>query len=72
MLRTNTKIPDFTDPIGEALHLLRLTGTLYSRAELTAPWGIELPPFEASMMFHIVKAGHCWLEVEGDEPRLLH
>jgi len=23
------------------------------------------------MMFHIVTAGHCWLEVEGDEPRLL-
>ncbi len=23
------------------------------------------------MMFHIVTAGHCWLEVDGDEPRLL-
>jgi len=22
-------------------------------------------------MFHVVTAGHCWLEVEGDEPRLL-
>jgi len=71
MLRTNTKIPNFTDPLGETLHFLRLTGTLYSRAELTAPWGIELPPFDGCMMFHVVTAGHCWLEVVGDEPRLL-
>jgi len=71
MQRTNTKIPPITDPLGDALHLLRLTGTLYCRSELTAPWGIDLPAFEGSMMFHVVTAGRCWLEVEGDEPRLL-
>lgn len=71
MIRTNPKIPDFADPLGETLHLLRLTGTLYSRAELTAPWGVELPPFENCMMFHIITSGHCWLEVDGEEPRLL-
>lgn len=71
MQRTHTTISGFTDPLGETLHLLRLTGTLYSRAELTAPWGIELPPFEDCMMFHIVTAGHCWLEVDGEKPRLL-
>ena len=70
-LRTNAKIPDFTDPLGETLHLLRLTGSYYCRSELTAPWGVELPPFEGSMMFHVVTAGHCWLEVEGEEPHLL-
>ncbi|MEW8432076.1 MAG: AraC family transcriptional regulator, partial [gamma proteobacterium symbiont of Ctena orbiculata] len=56
-LRTGTTIPDFTDPIGEALHLLRLNGTFYCRSELTAPWGVELPPFEGRMMFHVVTAG---------------
>jgi AraC-like DNA-binding protein len=71
MLRTNTDIPDFTDPLGETLHMLRLTGSLYCRSELTAPWGVELPAFEGCMMFHIVTAGHCWLEVKGEEPRLL-
>ncbi|MDH3326453.1 MAG: AraC family transcriptional regulator, partial [Gammaproteobacteria bacterium] len=71
MLRTNVNIPNFTDPLGETLHQLRLTGTLYCRSELTAPWGVELPPFEGCMMFHIVTAGHCWLEVKGEEPRLL-
>lgn len=70
-LRTGTRIPNSTDPLGEVLHLLRLTGTFYCRSELTAPWGIELPPFEACMMFHVVTAGHCWLEVEGEEPHLL-
>jgi AraC-like DNA-binding protein len=66
-----THIPDFTDPLGETLHLLRLTGTLYCRSELTAPWGVDLPAFDDCMMFHIVTAGHCWLEIEGEEARLL-
>jgi AraC-like DNA-binding protein len=70
-LRTNTHIPDLTDPIGEALHLFRLNGTFYCRSELTAPWGVELPPFEGRMMFHVVTAGQCWLEVEDEEPHLL-
>ncbi|MEL0587050.1 MAG: AraC family transcriptional regulator [Candidatus Thiodiazotropha sp. (ex. Lucinoma kazani)] len=70
-LRTHTNMPNFTDPLGETLHLLRLNGTFYCRSELTAPWGVELPPFEGRMMFHVVTAGHCWLEVEGEEPHLL-
>lgn len=69
--RTDTTIPGFTDPLGETLHLLKPTGTLYCRSELTAPWGIELPAFEGSMMFHVVTGGHCWLEVAGEAPRLL-
>ncbi len=64
-------IPDFSDPLGETLHLLRLTGSLYCRSELMAPWGIDMPPFKDCMMFHVITQGHCWLEVEGDEPRLL-
>lgn len=71
MQRTNTTISNFTDPLGETLHLLRLTGTLYCRSELTAPWGVDLPAFNGCMMFHIVTAGQCWLEVEGEEPCLL-
>jgi len=71
MQRTNTTISNFTDPLGETLHLLRLTGTLYCRSELTAPWGVDLPAFDGCMMFHIVTAGQCWLEVEGEEPCLL-
>jgi len=71
MTRVNRKPSPSTDPLGETLHLLRLTGTFYCRAELTAPWGIALPPFEGCMMFHVVTAGRCRLEVEDAEPRLL-
>jgi AraC-like DNA-binding protein len=56
------------DPLGEALYLLRMNGVFYSRSEFTAPWGMELPPFPGSVMFHVVTAGRCWLEVAGSEP----
>ncbi|HQP44554.1 MAG TPA: cupin domain-containing protein, partial [Thermoanaerobaculales bacterium] len=59
------------DPLGEALHFLRMTGVFYSRSEFTAPWGLALPPFESCMMFHVVTAGECWLEVAGADPQPL-
>ena len=31
------------DPVGEALHFLRMSGTFYCRSEFTAPWGLALP-----------------------------
>ena len=51
------------DPLGEALHVLRLRGTFYSRCEFTAPWGLVLPAMPGSLMFHVVTDGRCWLEV---------
>jgi len=71
MQPTSGKIPELSDPLGETLHLLRLDGSLYCRSELKAPWGVDMPAFESYMMFHIVTAGHCWLEVDGEAPRLL-
>jgi AraC-like DNA-binding protein len=59
------------DPLSETFHLLQLTGTLYCRAELTAPWAIEMPPLEGCMMFHIVTSGHGWLEIEGADAHRL-
>jgi AraC-like DNA-binding protein len=60
-----------TDPLGEALHLLRMSGTFYCRSELSEPWGLELPALDDCLMFHVVTTGRCWLEVEGAERRLL-
>lgn len=60
------------DPLGESLHHLRMSGTFYSRCDFTAPWGLDLPPFEDLLMFHVVTAGRCWLQVEGGEHRQLH
>lgn len=59
------------DPLGEALHFLRMSGVFYCRSEFTAPWGLELPPFTQCMMFHVLTAGQCRLEVDGTEPCLL-
>lgn len=59
------------DPLGQALHFLRLSGALYCRSELTAPFGVELPAFPGSLMFHIVTSGRCRLEVGDEEPLLL-
>lgn len=59
------------DPLGEALHFLHMQGVFYTRSEFSAPWGLVLPAFPDCLMFHVVTSGRCWLEVEGDEPRLL-
>jgi AraC-like DNA-binding protein len=55
------------DPLGEALHLLRMTGIFYCLTEATAPWALEMPAFAGCMSFHVVTAGGCWLAVDGTE-----
>lgn len=59
------------DPLGEALHFLRMSGTFYCRSELTAPWGLALPPRSGCLSFHVVLAGGCWLAVDGGDPEAL-
>lgn len=49
------------DPLGEALQALRLSGAFFCRSELSAPWGIKLPPMPDSLMFHIVTEGSAWI-----------
>jgi len=63
--------PKPLDPLGEALHFLRMSGVFYCRSEFSSPWGLELPPFEDCVMFHTVTAGECWIEVDGIDPHLL-
>jgi len=53
-----------TDPLGEALHLVRMNGAFYCRSELTAPWGLTLPPMPGYLSFHVVTAGRAWLETD--------
>lgn len=57
------------DPLGEALHQLRLAGVLYCQAELTAPWGIAIPDLDGCLGFLVVTQGRCLLEVDGLTPR---
>ena len=59
------------DPLTQALQCFRLQGTLYCQSELTAPWGIDVPQMDGVMVFLVVTQGHCWLQVEGQEPQRL-
>ena len=59
------------DPLGEALHFLRMSGVFYCRAEVCAPLGVRLPAMEDSMMFHVVTSGRCWLEDADGARRIL-
>ena len=71
MAKPTPVLPESADPLGETLHMLRLTGTLYCRGEFTAPFAIEIPELEGVMTFLVVTSGRCWLQVTGAEPRLL-
>lgn len=55
------EIPEVRDTLGETLYSLRLSGLVYANSELSAPWGIDMPPMEGKMMFHIVTEGGCYL-----------
>lgn len=61
-------LPDDSDPLGAALHLLRLEGTLYCRGELTAPWCIAVPRLTGLLTFLVITSGRCWLVLDGQAP----
>jgi AraC-like DNA-binding protein len=65
------ELPAVVDPVGEALHFLRMSGTFYCRSEFGAPWGLAIPPMQSCLMLHVVTAGRCFLEVAGTPSRLL-
>ncbi|MCU9949505.1 AraC family transcriptional regulator [Pseudomonas sp. PDM13] len=56
------------DPLGEALHSLRMSGTFYCSSEFSAPWGLELPAMPQCLMFHVLTSGRCWLQLDGETP----
>jgi AraC-like DNA-binding protein len=71
MAKPTPVLPDPADPLGETLHMLRLTGTLYCRGEFTAPFSIAIPDLDGVMTFLVVTSGRCWLQVAEAEPRVL-
>ena len=58
-------LPPVSDPVGEALHFLRMSGTFYCRSEFREPWALALPPMENCLMLHVVTSGRCVLETAG-------
>ena len=57
--------PARVDPVGEALHRLRVTGVFYCRTEAAGAWAVDMPAFGDCVSFHVITAGECWVEVPG-------
>jgi AraC-like DNA-binding protein len=64
--------PVVRDPLGEALHALRMSGAFYCRSEFTEPWGLTLPPLPDYLWFHVVTAGSVSLDLGDGELTTLH
>jgi AraC-like DNA-binding protein len=74
--------PSGTDVLSDILRVFRVTGAAMLRAEFNAPWGCETPTASAIagllhpgatrlIIFHIIAEGTCWVEVDGEERRVL-
>lgn len=65
--------PAPADPLGEALHFLRMDGAFYARSELRGRWGATIPEIPDHLWFHVVTEGQGWLDAGDDrnEARLL-
>jgi AraC-like DNA-binding protein len=60
------------DPLGEALHAVRMSGAFYCRSEFTEPWGLSLPPLPGYLWFHVVTSGRVSVDLGDGEPTTLH
>jgi mannose-6-phosphate isomerase-like protein (cupin superfamily) len=67
----DVELPPVSDPLGEALHFLPMSGTSYCRSEFTAPWALALAPMQNCLMLHVVTHGRCVLEMEGTPQRTI-
>jgi AraC-like DNA-binding protein len=67
------------DALSELLRVIRLTGTAFIDAELSAPWAVETPPpsaiaarfasgTERIIPYHLVADGACRVQLEGHPP----
>ena len=67
MMETTQESPRTSDLVGDILRSIRLEGTLYFEAELTAPWGINIVD-SGNANFHQVVTGSCFVSVAGAPP----
>jgi len=54
------------DALTDILKSLRLSGGVYFRCELSAPWGMDIGQTSVAE-FHLVARGRCWLRITGEE-----
>lgn len=56
-----------TDALTDILKSVRMKGSVFSRAELDAPWAVESGELSFGI-FHAVVRGSCWVRPEGVDP----
>ena len=60
---------DPADQVSQFLRVIRIRSTVYCRSLLAAPWGFGVEA-HGNPAFHIVTAGRCWLEVDGEPDQI--
>src|SRR5215470_936212 len=60
---------DPADQVSQLLRVIRIRSTVYCRSLLAAPWGFGVEA-HGNPAFHIVTAGRCWLEVDGEPDQI--
>jgi mannose-6-phosphate isomerase-like protein (cupin superfamily) len=60
---------DPVDQVSQLLRVIRIRSTVYCRSLLAAPWGFGVEA-HGNPAFHIVTAGRCWLEVDGERGQI--
>src|SRR5215472_15362452 len=60
---------DPADEVSQLLRVIRIRSTIYCRSVMRAPWGFGVQA-HGHPAFHVVTAGHCWLEVDGQPDQI--
>jgi AraC-like DNA-binding protein len=68
---TPDQLDRFSDPLGVALHQLRMSGVFYCQSVVSAPWGAWLPAMPGCLLLHLVTRGRCWLSTGEADGRWL-
>jgi AraC family transcriptional regulator, alkane utilization regulator len=80
MIRTPEDLPGTpsVDVLSDLLRVVRLSGAVLVRGDLTAPWTVETPPpaqlarrllpgARRLVILHVVAEGHCWIALDDGE-----
>ncbi len=60
------------DALTDILRTVHLSGSVYFRSDISAPWGMEISAQDIAG-FHVIRQGRCWLTMldEGDNTPIL-
>ncbi|WP_129338260.1 AraC family transcriptional regulator [Cellulomonas endophytica] len=53
------------DVLSETLGDFGMTGVFYAASDLSAPWGLAIPPLPGTVVFHLVTEGALVVDVDG-------